>query len=462
MSFPDTRSKILLTSTILLLGLCVSVVWGILLARSALMGLVLVAAGIYVWVLFYRPFYVTLAFLFTSQLGALLNLPITQGGFSLSLAIAFTGLVAWMIKALVAKDSDLFALPLSKPVHMLMIAFLAAMAISLVNTSNLPLALAQIKRSAYYVIIYFFITYTIRDKEQLKTGFAVLLVTYFIVCGLGVLEAASGKYPYEFLDGRSLLGSEIPEAVQKISYTRLNGVMGNPEFHSFRMITFFLFLLCPLILCKSKPQKALLALVILMALINIAGTCYRGAVVGLTASLCVFLLLGKIRHKWLLLTASALLIGLIYVWAYTIFPRLDIERLAQTKGKAAGTVELRKHNTLIGLNMALDRPVLGHGPDGFSLQYHRYSRIIPEARAEKIKAHSTYVQVLAEYGLVGFSVFVPILFITLRNVLRMVRKATNSDHYITLSILAALSAHVAMMIGGNLLYDENWWSKKRF
>jgi O-antigen ligase len=107
--------------------------------------------------------------------------------------------------------------------------------------------------------------------------------------------------------------------------------------------------------------------------------------------------------------------------------------------------------------MALDHPIIGQGPDGFFLRYYRYSDVLPEAHERAIKAHNTYVQVLAEYGLVGLSVFGLIIFITLRNVLRVLRRVTAPDHYLVLSVFAALCAHVAMMVGGNLLLDDNWW-----
>lgn len=434
-----------------------SVLWGLVLGRSVLLALVLVAGGIYLWVLFFRPFYITLAFLFTLPFGPLFNLPLTKGGFLLSLVFAFTGLLAWITKALLVKDADLVALPTSKPVYILIVCFLLAMVISLINTTNLGISLAQIKRFAYNVVVCFFVAYTIKDKEQLKSGFAALLIGYLIICLLGLHEAVSGKYIYSFLGGKSLFGSAIPEDVRTISGTRLNGPIGNPEGQSIRMITFLVFLLYPFFRYRFNAKKAMTALLMLLALANIVGTAYRGAAIGLAAALFVFFLFGRIRYKWLLFTTSAMLVVLIGIWVYSVFPRLDIERLAATTGSEVRTVELRKRNTLIGLKMALDHPIVGHGPEGFVLQYHRYSHIVPEARSEEIKAHNTYVQVLAEYGLVGFIVIVSILFIAWRNLLRIALKADNSDHFLVLSILAALSAHISVMMGTNLLFEFNFW-----
>ena len=455
--FANTNPRLIFVSTMLLLAICLSIVWGILVSQSAILALVLAFGVVYLVIVFFRPFYAVLALLFTLPLGPFLSVPFTEGGFLLSLVIAQTGFLAWVIKALLVKDGELFTLPLAKPVHMLMVAFLIVMILSLVNTPSLTISLRQIKRFTYYVIIYFFVTYTMKDRKQLGIAFVALLIGYFVTSLLGLVEAFSETSIYEFLGNRSLLGGALPAPVLIVSAVKLHGPIGNAEFHSFRMITFFVFLLCPLVLFKSKPKKILIALFILLALANIIGTSYRGAVLGLTVSVLTFSLTGRIRHKWLTLATSSLLIVLIGFSVYIMFPKLDVERLTKTKGEAVETVELRKNNALIGLRMALDHPIIGQGPDGFFLQYRRYSDILPEAHLRAIKAHNTYIQVLAEYGLVGLSVFCLIIFITLRNVLHVLRRVTASDHYLVLSIFAALFAHAAMMIGGNLLLDDNWW-----
>jgi putative inorganic carbon (HCO3(-)) transporter len=457
MSFANITPRILFVSTVLLLAICVSVVWGILVSYSAPLALALAFGVVYFVIVFLRPFYAVLALLVTLPLGPFLSLPVTEGGFLLSLVIAQTGFVAWVIRALLVKDGELFTLPLTKPVHMLMLAFLIVMTLSLINTTDLTISLRQIKRFMYYVIIYFLVTYTMKDRKQLSIAFVVLLIGYFITSILGMVEAFSGKSIYEFLGNRSLLGGALPPPVLIVSAVKLHGPAGNAEFHSFRMISFFALLLCPFVLVRSKPKKMLIAFLILLALANIIGTSYRGAVLGLTTSVLIFSLTGRIGHKGLTLATSILVIVLIGVSVYVMFPQLDVERLTKTKGEAVETVELRKNNTLIGLRMALDHPIIGQGPDGFFLRYYRYSDVLPEAHERAIKAHNTYVQVLAEYGLVGLSVFGLIIFITLRNVLRVLRRVTAPDHYLVLSVFAALCAHVAMMVGGNLLLDDNWW-----
>jgi O-antigen ligase len=92
------------------------------------------------------------------------------------------------------------------------------------------------------------------------------------------------------------------------------------------------------------------------------------------------------------------------------------------------------------------------------LKYYQYARILPDAQERAIKAHNTYVQVLAEHGIIGLTIFSLIIGMTLRNLLLVLRRMTGPDHFMILSIFSALVALSAMMIGGNMILDDNLWT----
>ena len=453
-----SRSKTLFTLIILLFALFIASAWAILLNKSVLLGLVFVVGIAYVCALFFKPFWATLAFVITSVFGPLLNIPITGDGLLLSLAILFTAFLVWVTKAVLLKDRDLFLLPIQSPAHVFLVAFLMVMTISLVNTTDMAVSLAQIKRFTYCIIIYFYMIYSVKDESQLKKVFAVMLTVYFLVSVLGIVEAISGTRVYEFLGGKSLFGASVPGAVLKISEKgRIQGVMGNAEFHSFRMISFFLFSCGAFFLAKSKFQKIVVGILMLLAIMNVIGTAYRGAIIALGVSFFAFLLLSKIRQKWLIFALSLSSITLVGLFLYVAFPDLNIERLVKIEGKAVETVDMRKNNVIIGFNMTLDHPIIGNGPDGFVLQYNRYTRDFPGARTEELKTHNTYIQVLAEYGIVGLTIFLLFLFIAARNAYQSLKKANPSFGFLILSLLATLAAHFTLMGGANVLLDHNFW-----
>ena len=454
----STRQKVIMVFVALLGASIVSAVWGALLARSALLGLMGITAVGYFVVIFFRPFFATLVFLFALPLGPLLNLPFTKGGFLLSLLVVQTGFAVWVIRALFVRDKSLSVLPFTKPVHMLLVAFVVAMGLSLLNTPDMTASLNQIKRFTYYVIIYFFIIYTVNDIKRFKLSIFVLLAGYFVASLLGLVEAVSGKGIYEFLGNRSLLGGALPPPVLAVNPEKLNGPSGNAEFHSFRMVTFFSYLLFFLVTGRTRTKKTAFAAVILLALVNIVGTSYRGGILGLLVSGLTFCFVGRLRHRWFILATTAMLILSIGWAVYTFFPQLNVERLTKTSGQDVETVAFRKNNVIIGLEMAADHPVIGNGPDGFLLNYYRYRSVLPQAHIRAVKVHNTYVQVLVEYGIIGLTVFGLIVVLTLRNVFSVLRRLEGRERFLVLSIFSALVAHVAMMIGGNILLDDNWWT----
>jgi O-antigen ligase len=224
------------------------------------------------------------------------------------------------------------------------------------------------------------------------------------------------------------------------------------------MVSFFACSLFPFVVWRSGLKKTAMALVILIVLANIIGTSYRGAILGLVASGLTFCFFGHLRHKWLTLGLAVMLVVSIGWSVYLLFPGLNVERLTKTKGREVETVALRKNNVLIGLEMAADHPIIGNGPDGFLLKYYQYARVLPDAQERAIKAHNTYVQVLAEHGIIGLTIFGLIIGITLRNLLLVLRRMTGPDHFMILAIFSALVALSAMMIGGNMILDDNLWT----
>jgi O-antigen ligase len=457
MSLTKTTHRTAYISGVLLLAVLFSMGWGILVSRSAFLGLIFLFGAAYTVLVFFRPFYATVAFVFALPFGPFLNIPFTRNGYLLSLAVVQIAFVVWATKALLARDDKFVALSLINPVCLLMVAFLITMALSLVNTNDVIVSLRQIKRFTYYVIIYIFVVGTVENKQRFKIVVLALVGSYFFVALFGLVEAISGKLIYEFFGNRSLFRAAVPEMALIVNPAKLNGPMGNAEFHSFRMITFLIFMLCPFFLVRSRLKKVFISLLILLALINIIGTSYRGAVLGLTVAVATFFFGVQLRHKWIKLAAGLVLTLLLGFSVYVMFPHLSVERVVKLQGKEAETVHFRKRNALIGLKMALDHPIIGNGPDGFMLKYKSYSNELPQAHYRAVKAHNTYVQVLCEYGALGLLVFGLVIFLTLRNVSRLLKKTKGSDHFFVVALYATLTAHVAMMIGGNMLLDDNWW-----
>ncbi|MFQ6092733.1 MAG: O-antigen ligase family protein [bacterium] len=428
---------------------------------SALSGLLAFGLGllfllIYTVAVLSRPTIALLTFVFTLAFHDFFNLPVTQDGFKLSTAILLSAFFIILAGILIRKAPDLFTV-LSRRVNILVLLFLLAMIISVVNSQNVEFAKIDIQRFSYCVILYFFVLFSLKERSVLKRIALALVCGGFIVSVLGVVEAKTGTV-YGLFGNHSLLGADVPEATLFGPRDRINGVLGDADFHGMYMGVIFLFSLCLFFLYESKMVRLLLFGTMLLCLFNVIGAASRGAALGSFVAFIIFWFFIPLPRKWLILTS---VLGGIFIFAcitVVLFPNLDIERFYEPKGQAKKTLELRENNLLIGLAMALDKPIIGHGPGGFTIEYHRYaSRTSPTAEKKTTRPLNVYIQVFAEYGIVGLSLFLGVLFSALRSLFPLARSTLGEFNILSAAVLAALCGYSVFMMFTGLINDQNFW-----
>jgi len=106
-------------------------------------------------------------------------------------------------------------------------------------------------------------------------------------------------------------------------------------------------------------------------------------------------------------------------------------------------------------NMALSKPLTGVGINNFYANYFAYS---PHWDGKNHAVHSTWFQVLAETGLVGFIVFITLVYKTIRLALRNQRQAMQQPIADISTIAQALLAGLASFcISGTFLTQGFIW-----
>lgn len=401
---------------------------------------------------------VTIVFVFTVLFEQFLNVPMTQDGFPLSLVILGVGFIAFVTKALITKSSDLFTMPLSRVAHVSVLAFFLVMIVSSMNSRDLPLSLIQLQRFVYCMAIYFFVLYTVKEEKQLFRVWMAMLAAYLVISMIGITEAYTGKSIYEFLNGKSLFGADVSRSVLKMADVgRIHGPAGDPEFHSGRMFS-FLFLSAPIVLMFSSASlKVTGVLFMTLSVSNILGAGFKGAIPAFLLSLIIFVWRIRVKWKWEIIAFSLVLVTATGVLIHLAFPKVPMERLFKAGGKYSERLQLRTNNLLIALNMGLDHPIIGNGPNGFVIRYSEYSRDIASARLKKIAAHSTYAQVFAEFGALGSTVFASIFFLTLMSINSVSATLSGIRGGLAVGIMASISAQMVLMMASNFFLDQNLW-----
>ncbi|MGB8982657.1 MAG: O-antigen ligase family protein, partial [Anaerolineales bacterium] len=89
----------------------------------------------------------------------------------------------------------------------------------------------------------------------------------------------------------------------------------------------------------------------------------------------------------------------------------------------------RSSEMLTGLAMFAEHPILGVGAANYRPNYQRYAQLVGiEFRAEERDAHSLYVQVLAETGILGVMAFLGLVFFLLEALNKAIRTLERSPH----------------------------------
>ncbi len=438
----------------LLIGF-VLVLHALLFTRSPLAGLGLLVALFSAFIFYLNPFLITLAFVFSLGSGYLLHLPVTQNGLALSTAILLAGFPILVLRSILIKDYGLVIALSTKPRNLLVLSLFSVTVISLVNSSNKTVSFQEIQQFAYCVIGYFVLVFTVTSSSKLKKTVVCFLCMGSLVSFFGCLEAVTQNI-YVYLHGRSLLGSPIPIEGVRTKIDRIEGFWGGSNSHGIYMVVCFVFFLYVFLSSKSKTVRSLMSIALLATLFNIFGSGTRSAVLALLVSLVIFWTFLPASRKWLLLAFGS---GAVFLFfAVSLVPSLNVERIYTYEGQQEHTAEIRWTNTLVGLAMVPDHPFIGSGPWGYRGNYYRYAfGIVPEAEKNVFRLHNAALEILVNYGIVGFTISVLFVFLTTKQLFLLSRQLAGRDRFLVVAVFGAVCSYCLYMLSTGWLVNQTFW-----
>jgi O-antigen ligase len=200
---------------------------------------------------------------------------------------------------------------------------------------------------------------------------------------------------------------------------RLQGVFGDPNF----MAAFILptvVLLAALGNMVPVQVRVLLLPTVVVLVIGFAGTVSRGGMVGALAAFVTAVVVMRGRRA-AVLGAAALAALVLAVWLAG--NPAAMERLQSTEDRGSG----REDIWLVARRVSGDHPVGGIGLDNFTVRSREYVR--RPGTLEYVElivdrphvVHNTYLQMLAETGIVGLGLFLAILATAVGSAIRAAR-----------------------------------------
>ncbi len=297
--------------------------------------------------------------------------------------------------------------------------------------------------SLNYFVLYFLTVNLVKKREQIKKVFLGLIISASIVSIYAIVQR---------------FGFEVFSGIFQDDLSRASASFGNPLF-----LGGYLALICPLsltslLLTKEKPswKQILFSLTTLLTGAALTSSLARSAWIGVVFSL-IFILSWAIRwHKlrWQQLISLALIFFLI------------VKIFALQSQKVSGPSLFARLNSIFKFDpTSADRlliwegafsiiknfPLLGTGPDGFSLVFaqHRpfiWSRTVSNPQALPDKAHNDFLQVASTSGIIELNFYLWILILFLLICFQELRKDRERSFHQLILIIAATSSIISGLI----------------
>jgi O-antigen ligase len=237
---------------------------------------------------------------------------------------------------------------------------------------------------------------------------AMWLITLLVgfLAGLGAYQTITGNHTQTFFGFSKVVQAQIIKTAEDAG--RLTGPIDDPNFWGQILV-----LVMPLAIYRVLKEKDLVlrllaGLSAFFIAIAIIGTFSRGAFLALILSVVLIALQQRVRYSVIFVVAVTVLLVMPFL------PKGFSDRMGTltifTSSNASVHSEVsfqgRTSELLAAVGMFSDHPILGVGAGNYVVHYQDYaSRLGLERRTEDRQAHSLYLEIAAETGLLGLTVF---------------------------------------------------------
>jgi hypothetical protein len=352
----------------------------------------------------------------------------------------------------------------------LMFAYLAAALTSTLLSADVESsALALGVFLSEGLVLYVLVVNVIRSTEMLRQVIWALLLAGAVMGAISVWQEFTQSYG-NILGGLAEInevGFGVGEDIGgRIIRPRLAGPIGEQNRYAQMLVV-----LVPLALFRFWGERrlalrALAAACTLLILSGILLTFSRGAAVALVALFLTMVVLRYIRLRDLLAVGvtTAILIGLV---APQVLIRLDSltgvgALLGADEQGADGAIVGRATSNLAALNAFIDHPLVGVGPGQYFRRFSQeYGNDLGLRHFDsQRRAHNLYLEIAADLGLFGLSMFMAVIGATLLPLWRLRRRLAltrpelaNVAGSFFLSILGYLYTGVFLQLS----YERYFW-----
>lgn len=320
-------------------------------------------------------------------------------------------------------------LPRALPAAVLVLGgYVGSLAVSALIAPYPDLALEGAGRTARQVITVLALVIVVSDGRRLNWALGGVVAGVCMLAGLTVVQSVFGLQHINFLGFAS---SSLLHIAGEVDSLRITGPVTDPNYYGLILLTALPLVAERVASAESGLTKALFAVAVAAVLAAIVLTYSRGALVAL-----MLVLLIAFWNSRLLLLSVAAVAALIWGFMALLSDALSlgfVERLivglqdAMTAFSGDGQIQDRAvagrlSQMLAAVLLFLENPVFGVGYDQFEALYQDTAQIHGlMARGEDRQAHSLFLEILAERGIVGALIYCALVWFSIWSILRSKR-----------------------------------------
>ncbi|MBE2200917.1 MAG: O-antigen ligase family protein [Anaerolinea sp.] len=311
-------------------------------------------------------------------------------------------------------------------------------------------------------LLVFAVVLAMRDSRSLRGVSWALLAAGIFMGSLTVYQQLTGTFENTYW---GFAQTEVKNIIADVSDHRASGPVGSSNFYALVMVT-----LVPLALDRVWHERKLVyRLLALWALavcvLSIFFTFSRGGFVALVVVLIVMIVRESLSPPKLLLSLALLLVVWQFIPAnYTerLYTTLDLLPGSGSDARNEASFRGRTSEVMVAWLIFADHPVWGVGLNNYKYYYQQYAQPLGwDNRREERAAHSLYLEMAAETGLIGLTAFGALVGVALGRAYQTQKMFMRAGRYdeaaLAFAWMVALIGYLAASIFLHGAYIRYFW-----
>ncbi len=327
------------------------------------------------------------------------------------------------------------------------LAWLLASALSAANARDVGLAVMQLGHMSKLFLLYIAVASNVEDEGDFNWLMAGLFVGVLFEGLLGSYQAIGGNAL-----GLSSLGDNshtLQMNTDQGMVTRVYGTLGHPNSYAMYLSATVSFALALLFSRIRGLRKAVVSVILCVAVLGIILSLSRGGWLGLVSVFLLVPVFAIHRRRQSLRTASIVgFVSLLVLLSLALGQRNLITTRLTSDDHGAAYSRVTQAQGAIAIIQ--NYPLLGVGLNNYALLMPKYDPVSLANSGRPMFVHNMFLLIAAETGLVGFAAFVWLLASLFVQARRLASRAPNDTLWV--AGVGVFSAYTALTLHGMVDY----------